>query len=315
MLVLALRTTCALLLAHRRRRGRDERRGAARHRRASSPPTCRRCARTPARPRQRGEPAGAAGRLADRGQPPRPGVHPRAGRLLAALRAAGARRRPRHGRARRDGRRRASWPPRSTTRWCCPTGGWSRNGNFHGAPVGLRARLPRDRRSPTSPAISRAAHRPVPRRRPQPRPAAVPRRRPGRRLRAHDRPVHPGRRSSPSSSGSPCPAIVDSIPSLGDAGGPRLDGLVGRAQAAPRRRRARPGCSRSSCSPPRAALDLRAPLDARPRHRRGRAGAAPDDVPGPGPDRHLAPEIERGRRFVASGAAVAAAESVTGPLG
>ena len=42
--------------------------------------------------------------LRDRRQPPPPGVHPRAGRLLAALLAAGARGRARHGGARRDGR-------------------------------------------------------------------------------------------------------------------------------------------------------------------------------------------------------------------
>ena len=35
---------------------------------------------------------------------------------------------------------------------------------------------------------------------------------------------------------------------------------------------------------------------------------------GPGPDRYLAPEIEAAVELVASGAAVAAAESVTGPL-
>ena len=66
------------------------------------------------------------------------------------------------------------------------------NGNFHGAPVALRARLPRDRRR-RSGEHERAAHRPLPRRGAQPRAAAVPRRRPGRRLRAHDRPVHAGR--------------------------------------------------------------------------------------------------------------------------
>ena len=37
-------------------------------------------------------------------------------------------------------------------------------------------------------------------------------------------------------------------------------------------------------------------------------------TPGPGTDRYLAPEIEAAVEFVASGAAVAAAESVTGPL-
>jgi histidine ammonia-lyase len=39
-----------------------------------------------------------------------------------------------------------------------------------------------------------------------------------------------------------------------------------------------------------------------------------ESTPGPGPDRFLAPEIESAVRFVASGAALLAAESVTGPL-
>ena len=43
------------------------------------------------------------------------------------------------------------------------------------------------------------------------------------------------------------PASVGLDPELRDAGGPRLDGLVGRAQAAPRPRRAARACSRSSC--------------------------------------------------------------------
>jgi histidine ammonia-lyase len=37
-------------------------------------------------------------------------------------------------------------------------------------------------------------------------------------------------------------------------------------------------------------------------------------VPGPGPDRHLAPEIDAAVEVVASGRALAAAESVIGPL-
>ena len=61
------------------------------------------------------------------------------------------------------------------------------------------------------------------------------------------------------------------------------------------------------------ALDLRAPLTPAP------ATAAVRDalrahVQGPGPDRYLAPEIEAAYRFVRDGRAVAAAESVTGPL-
>ena len=37
-------------------------------------------------------------------------------------------------------------------------------------------------------------------------------------------------------------------------------------------------------------------------------------VAGPGPDRHLGPEIEAAHDYVITGAAVAAAETVTGPL-
>jgi histidine ammonia-lyase len=61
------------------------------------------------------------------------------------------------------------------------------------------------------------------------------------------------------------------------------------------------------------ALDLRAPLAPA-----AATGAVRDllreQVPGPGPDRYLAPEIEAAVELVASGAAVAAAETVTGPL-
>ncbi|WP_159037086.1 aromatic amino acid lyase, partial [Streptomyces specialis] len=61
------------------------------------------------------------------------------------------------------------------------------------------------------------------------------------------------------------------------------------------------------------ALDLRAPLAAAPATAAVRDGLR-RSVPGPGPDRHLAPEIEAAVAFTASGAALAAAESVTGPL-
>jgi histidine ammonia-lyase len=61
------------------------------------------------------------------------------------------------------------------------------------------------------------------------------------------------------------------------------------------------------------ALDLRRPLDP------GKATAAVlgelrQTVPGPGPDRPLSPEIAAAVECVASGAALAAAEAVTGPL-
>ena len=44
------------------------------------------------------------------------------------------------------------------------------------------------------------------------------------------------------------------------------------------------------------------------------AGRLRVEVPGPGPDRHLAPEIEAAVRLVASGELIAAAESAAGPL-
>ncbi|WP_326600273.1 histidine ammonia-lyase [Streptomyces sp. NBC_01803] len=60
-------------------------------------------------------------------------------------------------------------------------------------------------------------------------------------------------------------------------------------------------------------LDLRAPLAAAPATAAVRAGLR-RRVPGPGPDRYLAPEIEAAVVYTASGEALAAAESVTGPL-
>ncbi len=60
-------------------------------------------------------------------------------------------------------------------------------------------------------------------------------------------------------------------------------------------------------------LQLRAPLEAAPATD-AVVRALRRTTPGPGTDRYLAPEIEAAVGFVASGAAVAAAESVTGPL-
>ncbi|MEU3710845.1 histidine ammonia-lyase [Streptomyces catenulae] len=61
------------------------------------------------------------------------------------------------------------------------------------------------------------------------------------------------------------------------------------------------------------ALDLRAPLTPAPATAAVVAGLR-RDVEGPGTDRYLAPEIEAAVRYVASGEALRAAESVTGPL-
>ena len=212
----------------------------------------------------------AAGRLRRRRLAPRPGLQPGAGRLLAALLAAGPRRRPRH--RRRTPRRwpAASWPAPSTTRWCCRSERRvESNGNFHGAPVGLRARLPRDRRRRRG-LDQRAAYRPLPRQGPQPRAAAVPRRRPRRRQRAHDRAVHPGRdRLRAEAARGPGVASTRSPPAPCRrttsrwAGRPpascaaSVDGLT-RVLAIEVLTAAR-------------ALDLRAPLDAVAGHRRRRA--------------------------------------------
>jgi histidine ammonia-lyase len=62
------------------------------------------------------------------------------------------------------------------------------------------------------------------------------------------------------------------------------------------------------------ALDLRAPLRAAPATAAVVAGLRALAVGGPGGDRFLAPEIEAAVSYVASGTAVRAAESVTGPL-
>ncbi len=159
----------------------------------------------------------------------------------------------------------------------------------------------------------RAAHRPLPRRRPQPRAAAVPRPRARRRQRPDDRPVHRGRPRGR------VPAARRSgqrrhHPDLGHAGGPRVDGLVGRPQAAHGARPPGPGARR------------------RAGHRG--AGHRPAGPAGPGPGDRRGPRRPAGRRrgrprapigcwrpswrrpptSSADGAVVRAAEREVGPL-
>ncbi len=62
------------------------------------------------------------------------------------------------------------------------------------------------------------------------------------------------------------------------------------------------------------ALELRAPLTPSPASAAVVAALRSAGVGGPGPDRHLAPEIEAAAHAVRSGAVLAAAESATGPL-
>jgi histidine ammonia-lyase len=115
------------------------------------------------------------------------------------------------------------------------------------------------------------------------------------------------------------PASVDSIPSSAM----QEDHVSMGWSAARKLRRALDGLTRVlaiELLTAARALDLRAPL--RPAAATGavtaglRAAAARAGVRAgePGPDRFLAPEIEAAVGYVASGGAVTAAESVTGPL-
>ncbi|SDH09225.1 histidine ammonia-lyase [Sinosporangium album] len=108
------------------------------------------------------------------------------------------------------------------------------------------------------------------------------------------------------------PASVDSIPSSAM----QEDHVSMGWSAARKLRRALDGLARVlavELLTAARAIDLRAPLLAAPAT--GAVVAAlRESVKGPGPDRFLAPEIESAVRLVASGAAVAAAETVTGPL-
>ena len=130
--------------AHRRRRGRDVGGGPARHRPGLRP----RAAGDPPAPGAggvRGEPDPGAGGLRGGRLAPRAGLQPGAGRLLAALLAAGARRRPRHRGARRHrGGARAGLGRRQPGRaHRGGAGGVQRQ--LPRRPGGLRAGLPGDR--------------------------------------------------------------------------------------------------------------------------------------------------------------------------
>ena len=216
------------------------------HRRGRSPRTCTSCGPQAGQARAAAHHPRLLDGSDDRRQPPRAGGHARPGRLLAALRPAWSA---------------APRATRSTTPRRSPTAS-SRsaidNPVVHaGRPRRVERQLPRRAARPTSSTSwrssaadlgehVRAPHRSLPRRLPQPRPAALPRRRSGRRLRAHDRPVHAGgdrvRHQAP---GRARERRLD--PDLGDAGGSRVHGLERGTQAAPRRRRASARCWRSSC--------------------------------------------------------------------
>ncbi|WP_446222789.1 histidine ammonia-lyase [Nocardia sp. IBHARD005] len=109
------------------------------------------------------------------------------------------------------------------------------------------------------------------------------------------------------------PASVDSIPSSAM----QEDHVSMGWSAARKLRRALDGLTRvlaiEALTAARA-LDLRAPLAPAPATA-AVVAALRTEIPGPGPDRYLAPEIEAAVRLAATGALVAAAESAAGPLG
>ena len=175
-----------------------------------------------------------------------------------------------HGAARDTVDHAAAWLPtlrartrRSTTRVVSPwTDGVESNGNFHGAPVALRARFPGDRGGRCRVASAeRRTDRMLDRHSAVAGPAAVPGRRPRRRLRADDRPVHRRGHGQRAEAARLAPASVDSIPrpaamqedhvSMGWAR--RVASCAGRSTAWPRssRRAGQRG----------ARLDLRKPLE------------------------------------------------------
>ena len=160
---------------------RAQRRGAARHGPGVPARAARRAPAAPGPGRLRGQHAAGAVQLPDRRLAPGR-RHQGPGRLLAALRTPGGRRRPRHRGPRRPGRL-----PRTRRRHRQPGGPAGRPGQLQRQlprrPGGVRARLPGHRRR--GPELHRRApHRPDAGPGPFARAAGLPGRGPGRRLRA-----------------------------------------------------------------------------------------------------------------------------------
>ena len=210
-----------------------------------------------------------------------PLVRQGAGRLLAALRAAGAR------------RHRATCSTTSTATVAVELNAATdnplvlvddellvSNGNFHGQPLALRARRARDggrRAREHLRAARRAARQPEP----LGRAAGVPHRRRRAQLRLHD-PAVRGRVARQREQGALPSGERRLDPDERRPGGSRLDGQRGRAEGAGRCSRTPSARSRSSCSRARRRVEFLAPLEpgagvarrARVRARRSRRGCA-----------------------------------------
>ena len=207
----------------------------------------------------------------------------------------------------------ASSPRPSTTRWCCRTSGRvESNGNFHGAPVAYVLDFL---------AIVAADV------------ASISERRTDRFLdkaRNHGLPpflaADPGVDSGHMIAQYTQAAIVSELkrlavpglgrldPVVGDAGGPRLDGLVGRPQAAPLGRRPDPGGrDRGAHRRPGARPAGAARAVARHRRRRTRCCATPASR-APAPTATCHPRSRPPSRSSSPAPSLAAAEEVIGEL-
>jgi len=259
--------------------------------------------------RQRRQPLGHPGRLADRGVPPHRGP-PGAGRLLAALR-------PQVVGAARDtlafaeevaGRELASAIDNPVV---LDDGRVESVGNFHGAPSAFACDFLANRGGEVGAIAERRVDRPA-------RRQAVPRAcqpflaaDPGVDSGLDDRPVH-GAALVAENRRLAAPASVDSLPTSA-----MQEDHVSMGWAAARKlRRALVNLTRIAAIElvvAARALDLLGPADAGHRHRSG-ARCPARRVPGAGPDRFLAPELAAAEAVVAAGTVVAAVEAVTGPL-
>ena len=225
---------------------------------------------------------------------------------------AGRGRRARHGRARRASSPSASSRPRSTTRSSRPTAASSPTATS----TARRSRYVLDFLAIVAADVASIAERRTDRFLDAARSHGLPpflADDPGVDSGLHDRPVHAGR-ARLRAQAARRPRVRRLDPELRDAGGPRLDGLVGRAQAAPRGRRPHPRARDRAAD--RRARDraARAASTPAPATARGGRGAARRASPAPARTAS-SPRRSRPRSGSWRPAAIrAAAERVTGPL-
>ena len=308
MLVLAIGRPADAAQGRRHHRG-DERRGPARHR-----PGLRRrpagAAPAPRAGRLRREPRPAARRLGDRRQPPRAGLQPGPGRLLAALLARRCTAPPATPSTTPRWSPPASWPPRSTTRSCSTTAGSSPTATS----TGRRSAYVLDFLAIVAADVASISERRTDRFLDQTRSHGLP------PFLAHDPGVDSGHMIAQYTQAAIVsemkrlanPASVDSIPSSAM----QEDHVSMGWSAARKLRRSVDGLARVVAIEyltAARALDLRGPLEPSP----ATAAAVAllrRNVEGPGPDRHLSPEIEHAFDDVRSGALVRAVEDTMGEL-